>query len=745
MARNSNPLLSQGERLAAPVEVARGGSPKDPPYALVTAKKRLSSRAQTAVKELDALPATACPGDQAVAVVTMHPRYISKSDYPADLIAALGGRAIGGRSRVVKPDQWGIKKHPDEALAEEIFVAAPRKAIARWAERIPALTEASAGAATIQEVEDFSAFTGEEKLRAVPEEGRVLLEVALHTAGTSNIVGSFKEHAARYEAEVLDDRRIDARGLTFVPVRIAAKDASKLADFAFVRVARGMPQLRPYRPSIVRSARGTPVSLGNLQVQNPIMRALVFDGGIPAGARAALSSVVNLIEPAGIGAADPGLELHGLGVTSAFLFGPVPLGSALPPPVCAVDHVRVLDKQTGANGDLMYMDVLKRITDYLDANVDRHHFINLSLGPDLAAEDDDITAWTASFDERFAGGARLATIAAGNSGERDAAAGLSRVQPPSDGVNVLSVGACDVMDSTWERAAYSSIGPGRTPGRVKPDGVEFGGSQHEPFQMLISASAASGDEGTSFAAPYVLRTSAATRTALGPPLGLLALRALMIHRANEHATLAQREVGWGRFESDPAMLATCEDDEAVVLYQGELPISEHLRCRLPMPTGDLTGHIFVGATLVIAPDVDPNNPSTYTRAGLEVIFRPNLSRFRKPKPGQKAPKHAVTKPFFSLSNMYGAPESALRDDAHKWEPCLKRVQKFRATTLKDPVFDVYYHRRVGGAPVKDPKPIPYAFVISLRAPKVPDFYNRVVRTYQNVLVPMQTQVQVRIR
>ncbi|HWK38353.1 MAG TPA: S8 family peptidase [Hyphomicrobium sp.] len=607
------------------------------------------------------------------------------------------------------------------------------------------MTADAPGAATLQEVEDFRAFTGPAKLRSIPTGDDVLLEVALHSLGIEDTIDAFAAYARKLRATVLEDHLIEARGLIFVPVRISSERVQALADFSFVRVARGMPELRPYRPSIVRSGHDFPASLGSLEIQTNSTRAVIFDGGIPVDARRKLAPAVTLIDPPGIGDPVPSLELHGLAVTSAFLFGSLSENEKSPPPLCAVDHVRVLDKRSGAQKDLMYLDVLKRIVDFLDENANAYQFINISLGPDLPIEDDEVTAWTALLDERFATGHWFATIAAGNSGERDRASQLCRIQPPSDGVNVLAVGACDRSDAGWNRASYSSMGPGRTPGRVKPDGLSFGGSEDEPFNALVTAKKATGLQGTSFAAPLTLRTAAAVSVSLGQEVSLLALRALVIHTAQPHATADQTEVGWGRFEQDPQRLVTCEDDEAVVLYQGDLPVSEHLRCFLPMPDAELTGDVIVSATLVISSEVDPNNPSTYTRSGLEVFFRPHSQKFRKVKPGETKPKHQKTKSFFSLSNLYGASEGSLRDGAHKWEPCLRRSQLFRSASLNGPLFDVYYHTREGGAAVKTPKPIRYALVVGIKAPKVKDFYNRVVRSYAGVLVPLKTEVRVRIR
>lgn len=745
MARHANPLLGQGERLTTPVTVPRGSGNKQPPYSFSIARQRVAARATTTTTALDALPPAACPDDQAVAVLTMHPRYVSKSDFPLDLINAIGAKAIGSRSRVVKPDEWGTKKHPDEAITEEYFISAKRSAFKSWTDALPTTTSDAPAAATLQEVEDFTAFTGAAKLRSIPAGEDVLLEVALHTLGPKDTLDAFEGYAQSLGATPMLDHRVSAHGLTFLPVRVASMRARRLADFAFVRVARGMPQLRPYRPTVLRSTSGFPFTMGSLQAQTTAFKALIFDGGLPKSARATLAPVVKLIEPAGLAAAVPDLELHGLWVTSAFLFGPIASGATTPPPLCSVDHVRVLDQQTGANQDVMYLDVLNRITTFLDEHPNQHDFVNISLGPDLSIEDDEITAWTALLDERFAGGTRFATIAVGNSGERDRATNLARIQPPADCVNVISVGACTTSGAAWQRASYSSIGPGRTPGRIKPDGVDYGGCPDEPFGVMNGSQNGTTTWGTSFAAPSTMRTSAAVKAGLGAEINLLGVRALMVHRATPHETETQAEVGWGRFEADPQMLLTCEDDEALTVYQGELPVSQHLRCPLPIPDGILQGDVFVSATLVISPEVDPSNSSTYTRSGLEVIFRPDSTKFRKTKPGEKKPQHAQSKSFFSLGKLFGASEMQLRDDAHKWEPCLKRVQKLRAKSMKEPVFDVYYHHRAGGAAIKEPKPIKYALIVGMRAPKVPDFYNRVVRAYTGILVPLKSKIQVRIR
>jgi hypothetical protein len=408
-----------------------------------------------------------------------------------------------------------------------------------------------------------------------------------------------------------------------------------------------------------------------------------------------------------------------------------------------VDHVRVLDEKAGTA--LEYVDVLDRILGHLDMNPTKYQFVNISLGPDTPSVDDEVTYWTAALDQRFAHGRVLATVAVGNEGEADAVSKLNRIQPPADAVNVLAVGAATREGPGWLRASYSCIGPGRSPGFVKPDGVIFGGCDGELFGVLAARKtlALESTSRTSFSSPYALRSGIAVRAQLADGLSPLAIRALLIHRA-EPGTHPRAEVGWGRFESDPERLITCDDDEAVVIYQGVLPIGEHLRAKIAMPKEGMVGDVFLTATLVIAPEVDPQHASAYTRAGLEVAFRPNKDRFSVDKEGNRS-KHPKAGSFYSAANLYHSPEYQLRAEDFKWEPCRRNTQKYNAAKLNEPFFDIYYHSRESATKAQMPDPIPYAFIVGVKAPEVKDLYNRIVRAYSSVLVPLRPQLRIAVR
>jgi subtilase family protein len=740
MAREHNFLLGYGERLTRNVEPSRGGDEKRAPYEPARAKQRASAQLADVTRELFAIPASACPGDEeVVASLTMHPRYVSKSDFPDSLLRSVGLRSLGTKAVKITPEAWGIENPPEGSVStEQIFVAGPKAAFRRWQRSLPAWAAETGEARDLQHIETIGAPAAAQKLRGIPiDRASAVLEVVLHNGGDHlAIVEQFARYARRIGAEPIMDRVRHVRGLSFVPVQIDPSHAEQLATFSFVRVTRGMPRLRPFRPDVTRADIRRPLIA--MPVQGPVsdqLRVAVLDGGIPA--ELDLAKWVRLIEPEGIGAPQANYELHGAAVTSALLFGALDPGRPADRPLCNVDHIRVLDEKTGAGGDLDVLDVLDRVLYVVDHG--DYEFYNLSIGPEIALDDDDVTLWTSELDQRLAGGRVFFTVAAGNDGEKDAESGLNRVQPPGDAVNVLTVGAAGSDGVDWERAPYSCTGPGRNPGVVKPDGLAFGGRDGEEFLcFMTSPRFADGVKGTSFAAPFALRSAVATSVHLGPVMTPLAIRALMIHRA-EGGDRPKSQVGWGRFQQDTLRLLTCDDDEALVVFQSELPKGYFLRAPVPLPRQALSGFVTISATIVIAPEVDPENADAYTRGGLEISFRPDSRNLREYEDGRTS-KHAKPIPFFSPVNMYGRGEYDLREDG-KWEPCRKAKRRFQAATLFDPVFDIYHHSRTGPSD----SPVPYALIIGIEAPTVHDLYNDVVRTHSHILVPLRPQVQIPIR
>lgn len=750
MARDRNFLLGRAERLLTTQRAVRRGGAKNSPYSVATAKRRIGRQLKELSSEIGRLPPDATPRGTVVAVLSLHPRYQSKSDAPEGLLRKAKLRVIGSRSAMVKPESWGIKKHPQEAETEELFVAGTRESFEEWSRSVQSWEADSDAAGDLTHLETVRIPPAKEKLRL--EGGRhvdpEVFEAVLLTGGDREVVlGTFKSFCRNRGAEVVEERVREVGGLAFVPLRMNTQVAEEVAQFAYLRVARPMPRLRAFMPRLLRVSGSDSAELPDMPAIDDRRPLAVFDGGIPSKAASALSRWVRLFDVGGIGPPAEEAEAHGLQVTSALLFGHIDDPSTLRRPISNIDHYRVIDRLTGQGGDYLVLDVLSRIESVLADDSKRYELVNLSLGPELPAADDDVTAWTAVLDGLLAGGQTVFTAAAGNSGEAAGFPGLNRIQPPGDAINLLSVGACDSLGPDWSRATYSSIGPGRQPGRVKPDGVAFGGTATRPFAALGWNGDARIDYtgGTSFAAPLVLRAASGVRAQLRPDeLDSLALRALMIHQAAPRKGQPIDEVGWGRFELDPSNLITCDDHEALIVFQGKLSSGQYTRAPIPLPGDSLTGDVAIRATLLLAPPVDPSHPTVYTRFGVEPVFRPHSERFSI-RPDGKQSTYAASVPFFSPKNLYSKGEWELRGEGVKWEPCLKREKKFRASSLKNPVLDLLLHSRREGRPAADLVDAPFALVVTVNAPSVPDLYNQVVRAYARVLVPLVPSIQLPIQ
>ena len=734
-----NFLLGKGERLVEKVVGVRGGGPKSHPYTFEYAKTRIAPMLARTVRGIDQLPAQACPNDIAVAAVTLNPEYIAKSYFPEKLFETLGLEPVGSRPKRIKPEKRSKGREPEETITTELFVMGPRSAFRSWRASLGSLQEDEAGAKDLATIEEVTAPTTRDKIKGkLPKKGNLVFEAVLHSNGATGgngVLAQFSNYLETLGIEEPVGRRFNAGGLCFVEIEAPADLAERIAEFTPVRALRQMPALRILRPSF-RSSR---VAMQALELPrrgplDPGIRVAIFDGGIPE--KHPILGWVKSIEPPGIGAPYDEFQKHGVGVTSAFLFGHIDPAGKLPRPYAPVDHYRVLDTTPGQDPHELY-EVLDRIDRVL---VERHYdFINLSVGPYPPVEDDDIHAWTAVLDDRLSHGKTLATIAVGNNGALSARDGLNRIQVPADCVNALAIGACDSPEAPWQRCDYSSVGPGRSPGLVKPDLVEFGGCLQRPFITVHDgrAFALEATEGTSFSAPSVLRLGAGLRAHFGDALGLLAIRALLVHTA-EASDAPCEEVGRGRVARSVEDIVLCDDDTVRVVYQGTIAPARYIRAPIPVPSGSIPGKVTITATLCYPTGVDPHHPGNYTRAGLEPTFRPNDQKRKDPKQA-----YADSKGFFGKTQS-GLFEDQLRRDAWKWENCLHTRATFMGTSLRNPVLDIHYNARQEGRDFEPEEELPYALVISVHAKHLGDLYNAIVRKYARQLEALRPIIDIQV-
>jgi hypothetical protein len=732
----TNFLLARGERLTHAVVVRGGGGPKIAPYSFAEAKKRLAPMLQEVSSALDHLPDAACPRDQAVASLILNPEYIAKSHFPTGLLRSVGLEAVGSRPKRITPEKRSKGREVEESVTTELFLAGTRSAFRRWSEGIAEWTADRDGAEELVTIEQIGAPEPQEKLIHVEDVGKKgVFEVILHADeeyGESFVVPRFKQYLKTLGIEAPLAKRFYAGGLGFVELEAARGKMRDVAAFSFVRAVRPMPPLRMLRPAI-RTA-GISTDTVTLPTEGPLdskIQAAIFDGGLPP--KHPLTKWAKPIDAPGVGAPDAALLKHGIGVTSAFLFGHINPALPLPRPFAGVHHYRVLDTEPGQDPFELY-EVLGRLESVLNSK--HYDFVNLSLGPELPIDDNEVHAWTAVLDEYLSHGKSLAIVAVGNGGQRDVATAANRIQVPADCVNALAIGSADSPDAGWVRAPYSSVGPGRSPGLIKPDLVAFGGSVARPYLVVGEKDVTKLEPtgGTSFAAPATLRMATGIRAHLGTSLSPLAIRALLVHCA-EPSTIPHVEVGWGRVAQDLADIAVCPDDTVRVVYEGTITASKYVRAPIPVPTEPLEGIVKIKATLCYATEVDPHHPGNYTRAGLDATFRPNRS-----KVAEKA-QHAVTKSFFG-KNRPTVSEEELRRDAWKWENCLHAENSYRGRSLNGPAFDIHYNARAEGKDNSKKQELRYALIISVHARRISDLYNRIVRRYQGTLEALLPVIEI---
>lgn len=738
MADNRNFLLGRGERITEPIPPPGRVLDREPPYSLARARARVQPMLRDAIATFAALPATACPHNEAIASVLLHPEYVAKSYYPSAIIDRFGLRAVGSRPARVTPEARSKNRDPEEKATTELFVAGSRQNFQTLLAYLPAIEPDTPEAQALPALEQLAAIPPAAKVKPVLSDARrVPLEVVLHAAGTRQhayIVSGFEAYLGELGLAADIEHRIHVGGLCFLRMEAPKAMIEQVAGYSFLRLVREMPRLRMMEPIV----RGLPATVGktSLPPDPPLdrkLRVAVFDGGFPT--KSPLDPWVRRHEADALGKPVAAHVEHGYQVTSAVLFGHLQPGETAPRPYAFVDNYRVADDKSEHNIHLF--DVIERIRGVLDSSP-KYDFINLSVGPALPVEDNDVHVWTAVLDEYLADGVTVATVAVGNTGHLDAAAGLNRIQVPADCVNALCIGAADRHGKRWQRAPYSSIGPGRSPGLIKPDALAFGGSEDQPYHVLKPGGLLIAPNcGTSFAAPHALRAGIMVKAHFAGSLNALAVRALLVHTTDE-AAHDQAEIGWGRITDDLEQLVVCPPGLVRVVYQGELTAGKYLRARLPLPDDGLKGKIELKATCCYASAVDSAHPGNYTRGGLEFFFRPHADAFAD---GAVNPK---SKPLFSQSRLF-ATEDQLRRDAHKWETCLHSSRSMLAKSLKAPVLDIHYLARDEGRSDPDTNKIQYALIVSIKAKRHPDLYEQVVRKYRNILEPMTPIIQVPVR
>ncbi|ALM65546.1 MULTISPECIES: S8 family peptidase [Vibrio] len=726
MAKNKNYLIGRAEVLASLTPAPKMKFDRTPLYSISESKARLEPQLKNVCDELSKMPSELCPNDLSVTRMTLHPSFIAKGHFPKKFLRQMGVQSIGSTSSNVKPDRWTRVGEPEKSPSTSLYLSGKRQDILEFSQKLSQYNDESPAAEDLEKIWSIEVIDAESKIKkGLPQSVQGYFEVGLQLLPghhSSTIKKEFVKLANKYEYECRVDLGFDVSNLWFLPIIGKESHLKELAKFSFVRVVRPVPAMRSFRPIVRANSLGSGVNLPKEPPYAADVKVAILDGGLPK-----LSAVQPWVQNYRLSneeAADlDGGPDHGLGVTSAFLFGPLDPEDTVPRPFSYVDHHRVLDADIHGDDPLELYKTLGHIEEILLSH--QYEFINLSLGPDLPIDDDEIHPWTSLLDTYLADGRTFLTIAAGNNGDNDSTLGLDRIQVPSDCVNAISVGAASTQCPSWQKTIYSAIGPGRAPGRVKPDLVAFGGSPKEYFHVVSSdiPPRAVPQCGTSFSAPYLLRKAVGVRALMGHEISPLAIKALLINNANSNGYV-QEHVGWGKVPKSIETLIESPDGEAKIIYQGELSPGKYLKVPVPIPDTGVDGKVTISATCCYSTPVDPQDTSMYTRAGVEISWSVN----------------GKNEQFFKQKKI--ASEAELRADAAKWESVLHAEKTKIGSKMGEPTFEIHYMAREGGAPVSSSRAetIKYAFVVTLKAPKHKSIFNDILDTYADILTEIEPRI-----
>ncbi len=772
------PILVNGERLRRRLDrVPSGGGQKYHPFTFEEVREYLLPQVRELESSVDEFDEK-MRGSRIVFQATLLPNYLAASYFPTALIEVLDLVPLG--SRTARDTLRTAQTEREDVVTKSLILSGTDGAIGELRSLLESGGDSRTERRAAESLRQFSELrlpSSEEVLRGIPTANPTadlaLFESVLHPrldrAGAArlpagdDVFQKWERYVRSLGGRILRRYRRNLAGLTFVPVRLPVEAARDAARFNPLRAIRPMPAMRPL-PTLLRAGRARIAPPADVRPLSGLSVA-VFDGGVDDASPIFQPAVVNddlTTEPL-----HPALARHGSGVVGAVLYGRLEgTGDELDRPSTHVEHFRVVPHPNAASNPDAYW-VLDQIVEQVEGN--DFDVVNLSLGPDIAVdEDDEPNRWTATLDSLAYEDGVLFVTAVGNNGEEDQATGLNRVQIPADSVNGLSVGACDRSSPIpgWQRTPYSPIGPGRPGGRVQPCGVQFGGLiTADPFLALQGDGSLLRTDGTSFAAPLVVNGLVVLSAELGPARSTQNnLRAFAIHYAEEHpdGALMSNEVGFGRLPVEYDL--GCDANEVTVLYEDQLDRDEVVGLPLPVPESLTSGMVELRWTLVITAPTDPTESIEYTKATVEPVFRPHVDKHRFTRDGREPVvvnvrterKRVVellaggftpsTEPVTKSVSVFG-PDEVERRDAGKWETVRRGSVRMQARSLRSPRLDLSYIARDAGMLDTTETTIDYSLLVTVRTRPDITLYDDVRTTYQvlNPLTAARARTAVRVR
>ncbi len=776
------PLLRRGEKLAHKPKKVGGGGEKYHPRTFEQARKLLAPMTKSLRSDAEQMPA-GLRGERIVFEAELLPNYLAASYSPKHLRAAADLVPVGSKTaRGVRRTRKGDK--PDEPTKSVLFAGTVDSV-----HRLDDLLQKSPGDVDeevqldITKFERISLPSAESVIKRgsdteQAEDGQMGWEAVLHPpvdrdgevtlSARDLVLRRWRELLERLGGSLHQDFVRSVGNLLFMPISLDPEQLEQAALFNPLRVLRPMPLMRNIGGELRRLDSGDAEPSAPSITVAPKANIAIFDGGVDAN-HPLLAPFVHQIDLTSSAPNDV-CENHGTLVTSAALYGHIELGKALPDPPSSVDHFRVLPRPSNVSA----IDEVYWVTDQIEGILrgSPHTLAVLSYGPDEPVnEDSEPHRFTSTLDRiAYLEGITIA-VAVGNNGQAEPSPlGLDRVQPPSDGVNVLGVGACqDPGDVDPVRAPYSAVGPGRAGMRIQPMGVSFGGVPGREFVGAAPGGGLQLEQGTSFAAPSAARGIA---TLIGPigeaSLNAATARAFAAHFA-EGCELKNHDLdqlGHGRFPDDYMPCLDCGPTEVTILIEDTLQRGLTKGYPFPVPAAELAGKVSLRWTVSFVAPTDEEEAVEYTLAGLDVDMRPNKARRRlSPPKGQglravavdtrvdqaliaerEAEEWKLSKNAITRSGAAYRSEQTLTEEG-KWETVVRHDERVLGRNLYLPEVWLTYFERGQGELVEaaDSADLEFSMLMTISAPRMIDLYDTVrARVAYQGLVPVTLPVEIEV-
>ncbi|SJP21926.1 Subtilase family [Clostridioides difficile] len=736
----NKPILMKGERLAVPTKKGSSGAEKTSPYTYEESKEKIINNINDIkmnIKENKNLFIES----EIILCARMAEGFLAKSYAPNFLQKIENISMIGAR-------KYNIKEKSEKSKL--YFLKTDVSGLDKIEKILQNNQLNSTDIKNFTKIEKIDILNSEEKIFGFDESEKNLLqeeniEIVLHPLEKNiekaielvkNIVGN-KIEVRKYE-----------KGPIFILASVMKSKINNLADLNFLRT------MHPLRNADIPETKnidinGIPkINNSEKDCKEELIKIGVFDGGVISN-NELLKGFVNKTELSTLPEEIKGL-IHGTQVSSAVIHGPINdyLDSDIIPfPKVSVENFRVLPEKN----IYVVIDNIEKVVE------ERHRDIkiyNISFGPSIPITDDEINRFTYSLDLLSKKYEVLFCVAVGNDG--NVIEPFNRIQPPSDIVNGLGIGAYSKYEGKIYKADYSCVGLGREGAKIKPDLLAFGGDSRTPFHAAsIDEGRRTLTSGTSFSSP-VVAGRLGELLYLSEEINPLIARAIMIHNL-EHKADNTKEEGFGILNKDVESMIYCKDseNEVTLIYEGSMFPKTYMKLPIPLPNlKGVDGKAELNWTIVSLTDVDGLDSDGYTNLCIEDKYHPNENVYAMHKNGCKPKKINIIKKYKEYKELieegYKKSKFQVNDGAKfyteeeqrldlKWDTSKKRYKNKMVSSIENPCIVLHCISRNN---ILDK--ISFCLVLTIKIKKYKANLYEDIMSEHPVLVPLDIREEVNV-